>query len=203
MNPSSPDPTHVPSTDLILYDPTLPHISVKAHLDTIVEKAFKYETKHLSPEIPLKDRRLCQILPPLTGPYTVGRVSLILDVPKEYSSRHESNEKIGIEIFAPTRSVGGNKVLMQMRPGYRAGNPPTELTEQQIQSLHSHALDLDHLDQIENMSILVFSHGMGVDPVVYRPLVEELASHGFVVLNLNHPEPSCKLKSCSFQSRSS
>jgi dienelactone hydrolase len=197
MNASSPDPTRIPSTDIVLYDPTLPHISVKAHLDAVVDKAFKnamtitlYETKHLSPEIPLKDRRLCQILPPLTGPYTIGRASLILDIPKDYSSRHESNEKIGIEIFAPTRNVAGNKVLMQMRPGYRAGNPPTELTEQQIHSLHSHASDLDHLDQIESMSILVFSHGMGVDPIVYRPLVEELASHGFIVLNLNHPASS-------------
>jgi dienelactone hydrolase len=76
---------------------------------------------------------------------------------------------------------------MQMRPGYCAGTP---LTEQQVQTLHTHALDLDHLDSLENMSILIFSHGMAVDPIVYRPLIEELASNGFVVLNLNHPASS-------------
>ena len=185
---------HLTSKALVPYDATLPHISVRAHLDAVAEKAFKMamkialdETEHLSPIIPLKERRLSQILPPLTGPYTIGRCSLVLNIPKAYSSKHGSNEKIGIEIFAPTSNVIGNKILMQMRPGYCAGTP---LTEEQVQTLHTHALDVDRLDPLENMSILIFSHGMAVDPIVYRPLIEELASNGFVVLNLNHPASS-------------
>jgi hypothetical protein len=194
MNTDLPSPNDSTSKALVPYDSTLPHISVKAHLDAVTDNAFKiamkttlYETEHLSPVIPLKERRLSQILPPLTGPYTIGRCSLVLNIPKTYSSQHGSNEKIGIEIFAPTLNTKGNKLLMQMRPGYCSGTP---LTEQQVQTLHTHALDLDHLDLLENMSILIFSHGMAVDPIVYRPLIEELASNGFVVINLNHPASS-------------
>ena len=194
MNTDLPNSIHFTSKALVLYDSTFPHISVRAHLDAVTDKAFKmameitlYETEHLSPIIPLKERRLSQILPHLTGPYTIGRCSLVLNIPKAYSSKHGSNEKIGIEIFAPTSNVIGNKLIMQMRPGYCAGTP---LTKQQVQTLHTHALDLDRLDPLESMSILIFSHGMGADPIVYRPLLEELASHGFVVLNLNHPASS-------------
>lgn len=194
MNADFPNSIRPSSNALILYDSTLPHISSRAHLTAIVDRVFKvtmqialYEAEHLSPVIALKDRRLFQILPPLTGPYTIGRCSLVVDIPKAYSSENGSNEKIGIEIIAPTNSLAGNKLLMQMRPGYYANTP---LSEQQIQTLHTHALDLDALDSPENMSILIFSHGMGSDPIIYRPLIEELASHGYVVLNLNHPASS-------------
>jgi dienelactone hydrolase len=194
MNTDFPLPNRVTSNALVPYDPNLPHVSLSAHLENFVDKVFikamkltMYETEHLSPVLPLKDRRLCQILPSLTGPHMIGRSSLVLDIPEDYSSEHGSNKKIGIEIFAPTNKAIGNKLLMQMRPGYSAGAP---LNEQQIQTLHTHALDLDRLDLVENLPILIFSHGLGVDPIIYRPLIEELASNGFAVLNLNHPASS-------------
>ena len=181
------------STDLVLYNPDLPHVKshlAKSNIDAVIDRVFedamliaKHEAEHLNPEIPLEDRRLCHVLPPLKGPYTIGRSSLVVDVPGEYSSKHGCNKKIGIEIFSPTLSVVGNKHLMQLRPG----NP---FSEEQAKTLHTHALDLDHLDSVEGMPVLIFSHGMAADPNVYRPLVEELASHGFVVLNLNHPVSS-------------
>ncbi len=188
------------STALVPYDPTLPHVSIKTYLEAVTDKAFKdtmalalYESKHLNYETPLEHRRLCQVLPPLTGPHLIGRTSFVLDVPN--SIVRGSNNKIGIEIFAPTRNVTGNRTLMQMLPGYygviRSMNPEytgDPLTAQQSETLHTHALD--QLDPVEGMPILIFSHGMSVDPTIYRPLVEELASHGFVVLNLNHPASS-------------
>jgi pimeloyl-ACP methyl ester carboxylesterase len=38
-----------------------------------------------------------------------------------------------------------------------------------------------------NSPVIIFSHGMGVSSAHYRPLLEELASHGYVVLSLTHP----------------
>jgi predicted esterase len=35
--------------------------------------------------------------------------------------------------------------------------------------------------------VLIFSHGIGTSPVQYRPLLGELASHGYTVLSLHHP----------------
>lgn len=34
---------------------------------------------------------------------------------------------------------------------------------------------------------MIFSHGMTTNPVRYRPLLGELASHGYVVLSITHP----------------
>ena len=39
----------------------------------------------------------------------------------------------------------------------------------------------------EKGPILIFSHGMGADPIQYRPLLNEIASHGYVVLSVAHP----------------
>jgi dienelactone hydrolase len=38
-----------------------------------------------------------------------------------------------------------------------------------------------------NPPVIIFSHGMGVSPAHYRPLLGELASHGYVVISLSHP----------------
>lgn len=184
----------VASKALVPYDSRSLHVSVKKYFDSIADEAFKramkimfYEAQHLSPVIRLEDRRLCHILPSLTGSHRIGHVSLVLEVPEQYYSQNESNKKIGVEIFSPVGGAIGRNSLMQMRPGYGNG---TSINAQQIQTLHTHALDIDRLDPVENMSILIFSHGMGVDPIIYRPLLEELASHGFIVLNLNHPASS-------------
>ncbi len=195
----------VDSTAVVPYDPTLPHVAIKTFLEAVTDKAFKdamalarYETEYLNPEtpleeIPLKHRRLCQVLPPLTGPHLIGRSSLILDVPD--SKNRGSNDKIEVEIIAPTRNVKGNRTLMEMLPVYyrviksmRSDYTEDPLSIQQSQTLHTQSLD--QLDPVESMPILIFSHGMGVESAIYRPLVEELASHGFIVLNLNHPASS-------------
>lgn len=186
------DLPNVTSKALVPYDPTLPHVRVHLQVatDNTFRKAIKIdETANIIPSIPLKDRRLSQILPPLTGPYTIGRSSLVVDIPESYSSKYGSNKKIGIEIFAPTSLKIGNKLPLEMHRGYRPG-PGIALTEDQMKTLHTHALNLDRIDTVENMPIIIFSHGFAVGPNIYRPLIEELASHGFIVLNLNHPASS-------------
>lgn len=155
---------------------------------------------------PIEERRLSQVLPPCNGPHLVGRSSVIIEIPESHFSN--CNKKIGIEIFAPTRNLCGNKVLLELIDdnfkqimGMREEDSKKaegdsiiplfpQLNEEQIQTLHTHSLDT--LDPIENMPILIFSHGLRLDPTVYRPLVEELASHGYIVLNLNHPASSSR-----------
>jgi dienelactone hydrolase len=40
------------------------------------------------------------------------------------------------------------------------------------------------------MPCLIFSHGWEKDPMQYRPLMRELASHGYIIISINHPSSS-------------
>jgi hypothetical protein len=148
----------------------------------------------LNLESPLRHRRLSQIFPLPTGSHTVGCCSTVLKVPADYCSKNGTNEKIGVEIFSPMAAkLSGNKLLMKMGRNFPYID---KLKDKEIESLQTHALMLEHLDPVavKSKPILIFSHGMVCSSTVYRPLIEELASHGFVVLNLNHPASSDTFK---------
>ncbi len=179
------------STAVVLYDPTLPHVSIRSHLEKITDETCrrslevaKFEKSHLCP-LPLdpqtvldaRPRRLYQVLPPLTGKYpNIGHKSFVIEGP---------HREIGIEIFAPTRGSSENRLRMQLTPGQLL---ESALSQEQIQTLHTHSVD--SLNPVGKMPVLIFSHGWGVNPAEYRPLLEELASHGYIVFSLNHPSSS-------------
>jgi dienelactone hydrolase len=178
-------------------DPVLPQIFPNSFREKDVNEVFRRTIldpqtqmrlqvypSDLDPETVLKarSRRLYHVLPPLTGPHSVGYASLIIEGPKNAHSLGDS--KIGIEIYAPTYMGVGNRLRL-LRPGECFENL---LSTEQRQSLHTHSID--RIEPVGKMPILIFSHGMGVDPLLYRPLLEELASHGYVVLTLNHPSSS-------------
>lgn len=143
----------------------------------------KFEFKHLCP-LPLDPKkRLYQILPPLKGPHSVGHTSKVIEGPKRTTGLGDSD--IGIEIFAPTRNRDGDKLLMQFSP---KDYLTKALNAEQLQTLHTHSLDA--IEPIGKMPVVIFSHGFGVNPTHYQPLLEEIASHGYLVLSLNHPSSS-------------
>jgi dienelactone hydrolase len=120
---------------------------------------------------------LYQVLPPLTGRYPhIGHESFVVAGP---------HREIGVEVFAPTRGSYENKLRMQLSP---ERSFMSALSEEQIQTLHTHSVD--SLTPIGKLPVLLFSHGWGVNPSEYRPLLEELASHGYMVVSLNHPSSS-------------
>jgi dienelactone hydrolase len=148
-------------------------------------KIAKFEMQHLIPSdrvLQARSRRLYHVLPILTGPYLVGHTSFILERTK--NSYMIGDSKMGIEIYAPTQQANGKRLFMLSE-----GSPFRSLLGiKQLQTLYTHSTDC--LDPIGKMPILIFSHGFGVDPCEYRPLLENLASHGYVILNLNHPSSS-------------
>lgn len=139
----------------------------------------KFEASHLIPTT----RRLYQVLPPLTGRHHVGRASFVINGPR--NSRGSGDRAIGIEVYAPSREKSWGKALIKLNPQEELG---VSLNPEQIQTLCTHSQD--GIDPVGKMPILIFSHGYGVDPMEYRPFLEELASHGILVLSLNHPSSS-------------
>lgn len=160
------------SKPVVLYNSSLPQVSLKRCLNKITDRVFrrslelaKFESGHLQPS-----RHLYQILPSLTGPYFVGCTNLTLEIP-EVHVHSVKYDKIGMEIYAPTLNKIGKRIPL---PDYL------------VKEEQTHAFD-DLQPVKKKFPILIFSHGAGFFPTEYRPLLEELASHGYVVINLHHP----------------
>jgi dienelactone hydrolase len=173
--------------------PLSPEEFLRKRMEAVTNEVFrrsmeiaKFEKDHLvpidlDPQIvrEARHRRLCQVLPPLEGPHKVGYTSMVIERPE---GDLEGDRKIGIEIYAPTHEGKGDKLFMHRAKDFSL------LSEKQLQTLHSHCVD--HLRPKGSFPILIFSHGLGVDPIEYRLLLENLASQGYVVVNLNHPTSS-------------
>ena len=182
---------------------------VKPDIDSAVYKAYeqalnsaKFETQHLVVCHPYcepldvkerKSRLLQQILPELTGPHPVGYSSFIIQGPKEHEGQL-GDRLIGVEVYAPTQDTSGSRLLKTINPGEYANLDANFDTAQLVTPEQKHTLLTNSLDSLvlsrEGMPIIIFSHGMGSIPGDYRILLEEIASHGYVILNLHHPSSS-------------
>ena len=127
-----------------------------------------------------RSRRLGHVLPPLTGPYAVGHLSMQIDGPQK--TRSVGNSEIGIELYAPTGARDGSCLRLPER------GLETLWSLEQLATLHTHSRN--GIIPITKAPIVIFSHGFGTMPVEYRLLLEESASHGYVVCALNHPATS-------------
>lgn len=144
-------------------------------------EAAKYEARSLT-------RHLVQILPPLTGQYAVGCARI--SVERLQTIHLIGDRKIEMEIYAPTRPNTGNKLLMRPARDIEKGIG-REFSEEQLQELYTYSED--RIEPIGQWPIVIFSNGMGCEISEYRLLLEQLASHGYLVLNLNHASSSSSL----------
>lgn len=128
-------------------------------------------------------------LPSPSGPYKVGTtVWHVTD-----AGRPETFAGAGVlrqvEVLAwyPAAPGGGEPApylregLAELPPGWRA--PLGSLVK-----VRTHAiLDAPPVASPKKLPVLVFSHGFGGIPSSYTALLEDLASHGYVVLSVVHP----------------
>ncbi|MCH9613427.1 MAG: hypothetical protein SP1CHLAM54_04280 [Chlamydiia bacterium] len=129
-----------------------------------------------------KDMRpLSAVLPKLTGNYYVGHSTKIL---------HGVNRKdpivgdtvegnLSLDIFTPLKNPGHGQSNLRLSGTLVA--PRT----------HAFAMKtLTHPEHVDVLGVILFSHGLENDPAEYRPLLEELTSHGYLVISINHPYTS-------------
>lgn len=161
--------------------------SLRTSLEALTDQVFshslevaKFEKEHLDGGI--RRRQLCQVLPPLRGAYSVGSASFIIEGPKKRG--YDGDRTIGVEIYAPTRVIKGKRLLLELP----AKNLDRVLSNAQIKTLQTHSYA--EFEPLIKSPIIIFSHGLMTDPSEYRLLLEEIASHGYLVLNLNHPSSS-------------
>lgn len=111
------------------------------------------------------------VTPSLTGPFLVGHTSFVAKGPKH---------PIGVDVYGPTEKTEGQKPYeYHLYPGHPLGKTEKHFCTQSLTGLRP-------LEGKKFPTVIV-SHGFGCEPGDYRPLCEEIASHGFVVLALAHP----------------
>lgn len=121
--------------------------------------------------------------PPLTGPYPVGVRAFYLEDPdrNEQNLGHHINRtrRLDIKIYYPANQVDV--------PKYKV-NPPLFFSEfDKLDNLWTRSQPDISPYSDQKFPVVIFSHGWGCDQESYQHIVEELASHGFCVITVNHP----------------
>lgn len=131
-------------------------------------------------------------LPEPTGEYTVGTEMIYIQTDKEETITKDTDDKRELlcKVWYPsTADVSSLKGEKYVDKGSRSGFATKY-------GLPSNALN--YLDQVETYAykdipvaegtypVLIFSHGYGSKATGYYALLSEIASHGYVIINMNH-----------------
>ena len=130
-------------------------------------------------------------MPPLSGPFQVGRTSYQLTNPAiDDLYRTGMKREFIIQIHypadvsassGPASYVEGNRRLA-VGLLYAEGDPLG------LDMVHSHAHTGVPISQAEaSYPVAIFSHGRNQHPVFHTATLEDLASHGFIVISIEHP----------------
>ena len=128
--------------------------------------------------------------PELAGPYQVGRMTYHLTDETRaevYSDDPDAIREVMVTIFYPAEPAAGAVPAPYVDPVLRdAIEAVIGLPGAILDQIHSHAYDQAPAVQ-DPFPVLIFSPGGGVNGLFYTALCEEIASHGYVVVNITHP----------------
>ena len=126
--------------------------------------------------------------PALTGSYPVGMVEYHLvdeSRPEVFSATPDDKRELMITIYYPAAPPAGASPAPYTAGPIRAKFGTPEFFQD---SVRAHAfVDVPLADDGAHYPVIVFSPGMGFLPIKYAPTLEDLASHGYVVVSLSHP----------------
>lgn len=137
-------------------------------------------------------------LPPLTGPYGVGVKDLhLIDEGRfeEFSTDDPDDfREMMIQIWYPV-----DKEILQPRVDYmddptfawlkgRSPVPLITIPDNAYVFVRPHGRDEVFISDDEKMyPVIIFSHGYDGVYQIYTSLIEDVVSHGFIVVSINHP----------------
>jgi dienelactone hydrolase len=111
--------------------------------------------------------------PEITGSYAVGTTSY-------YWKNDETNREIMVQLWYPTNV----KLQLNNRTKYQG------LSEDQLEGhvIYTRAITQASLSSAQKKyPIVIFSHGIGMSRFLYSAFCEELASHGYIIVGIDHP----------------
>src|SRR5258708_23705191 len=136
------------------------------------------------------ESRQPRTLPSAAGPYSVGRRSLVwrddsrLDPLSPDSS---SGREIFVWAWYPAAPRTDSRPAQYLPPSWLQAYH-LQRFEQKLDRVHAHAIDEAPISGIhQSYPVLIFSPGGGQLPTHYTALLEDLASHGYIILAVAHP----------------
>jgi dienelactone hydrolase len=126
------------------------------------------------------------LLPEPTGQYAVGRRSYDLVDPTRteiYAANREDRRELVVFVWYPAKSEGAADFAPYLPPAWA---PVAEFLGINVAGLSSHAVpDAAVATDDSTYPVLLLSPS-GFPPLLLSAIAEELASHGFVVVGVNH-----------------
>jgi predicted dienelactone hydrolase len=135
-------------------------------------------------------------IPEPTGPYAVGRTSRAWidgSRPEVLTETAEDLREVPVEIWYPAEPGTGTPTgyfpdLEQVAPGLAASGEVSPVEVFGLRFIRSHELrDARLAEAAASYPVVLLSPGNGTNVEFYAALAGELASHGYIVVGLNHP----------------
>jgi dienelactone hydrolase len=126
--------------------------------------------------------------PALTGSYPVGKVEYHLvdeSRPEIFSATPDDKRELMVTVYYPASPPTNAKPAPYTAGPIRAAFGTPDFFQDTVRA---HAFTNAPLaTDGARYPIILFSPGMGFLPIKYAPTLEDLASHGYVVVSLSHP----------------
>lgn len=135
-------------------------------------------------------------IPPLTGDHAVGRQEFIWtdpSRPEPATPNPDDHRQTGLIVWYPAEAGTGTRAsyvpdLETIKEGLIASGELSSFEVAGLQWVRSHSLQDAAIDtSMDDYPLLVLSPGNATNVEFYGSLGEDLASHGYVVVGLNHP----------------
>ncbi|MFO7844255.1 MAG: hypothetical protein R6V16_10645 [Bacteroidales bacterium] len=125
-----------------------------------------------------------------TGNYQIGSKNILIEstIPEIITNKDHENRKLMVKVWYPA-SIENEKKEPYLDKGNRNGfskkyNLP-EFTTNHLDYVKTNTFENPQMAD-GNFPILIFSHGLYSEANGYYSIIEEIVSHGFIVLNINH-----------------
>jgi len=126
--------------------------------------------------------------PALTGSYPVGKIEYrLVDVsrPEVFSAAPDDKRELMITVYYPAAPPAGASPAPYTTGPIRAAFGTPDFFQDTVRA-HTF-VDVPLPTDGARYPVIIFSPGMGFLPIKYAPTLEDLASHGYVVVSLSHP----------------
>ena len=126
--------------------------------------------------------------PALTGSYQVGKIEYhLVDESRSeiFSAAPDDKRELMITVYYPASTLADANPAPYTTGTIRAEFGTPDFFQD---SVRAHAFtDVPLAADGAHYPVIIFSPGMGFLPIKYAPTLEDLASHGYVVVSLSHP----------------
>ncbi len=129
------------------------------------------------------------LTPPLTGKYPVGVKSFYVEDlnRNEKDLGHNTNRTRRLELNVHYPAIQNKEPAYKIDPNVEEIAFPNPLKKEKFDNLWTRSQPGLKPSTEEKFPIIIFSHGWGQNHNDYQQIVEELASHGYCVISVNHP----------------